>query len=310
VECNKKFGYSADTTLKTIQSLYEKKLTTYPRVDARYLSDDIYPKCQKILQNLILYNRHKEQLDGKPLPKSNRVFNTSKVTDHHAVIPTGEQSNGLSKYEQNVYDLIAMRFISVFMPDCKYATTTVLGDVEGVEFKATGKEILPEGWKAVYGKSAKDDDDDDREEDNTLPSFAKGESGSHRPKVVQKMTTPPKPYTEATLLQAMETAGKMVDNEELRTLMKENGIGRPSSRAGIIETLFRRGYVVRNKNTLVATPVGIRLIDLIKDDILKSPELTGQWEKKLCDIEAGKYTSHQFVAELEEKLRNIVRNEY
>lgn len=314
VDCNKKFGFSADLTLKTIQSLYEKKITTYPRVDTRYLSDDIYPKCDTILSS-VLHQSFDEVMQGrvgellaKPLIKSKRVFDSSKVTDHHAIIPTGEHPSGLTKYEEKVYDLIVRSFVSVFLPDCKYSTTTVKGRVDDVEFKVTGKEILSLGWRLLYQGKSLDDEKDEKEteEEKTLPSFVRGESGPHQPVLQSKMTTPPKPYTEATLLQAMETAGKFVNDEELKLLMKENGIGRPSSRAGIIETLFKRNYIIRDKKMLRTTVTGIGLIDIIKNDLLKSCELTGIWEKKLRDIEKGKYEASKFIAELKEQLQVIV----
>ena len=323
VECNKKFGYSADMTLNTVQSLYEKKFTTYPRVDTQYLSDDIYPKCPQILNGVsqskiggqTVYMDLVRTLAGisKSLPKSKRVFDTSKVTDHHAIIPTGVPVASLTMIEQNVYDLIVRRFISVFYPDCKFSTTTVLGTVDKIEFKATGKEILDPGWRVVYGAQQSDDNDKDAaadggEEEKTLPAFVKGESGPHKPTLTEKMTTPPKYYTEATLLRAMETAGKFVDNDELRAALKENGIGRPSSRAGIIETLFKRHYIRRERKNLVATPTGIELIDTIHEELLKSCELTGIWEKKLRDIEHRKYDPGQFVSELKVQIDEIVRD--
>ena len=319
VDCNRKFGFSADMTLKLIQGLYEKKLTTYPRVDTQYLSDDIYPKCPKILNGVSQYytNGQKPYLQpikdlaaiSKKLPKSKRIFDTSKVTDHHAIIPTGQTPGMLSDMERKVYDLIARRFIAAFYPDCKFSTTTVLGKVEKVEFKATGKEILDPGWRAVYQSAADTQDDDDKDkkdEERTLPTFTKGESGPHKPTLTKKMTTPPKHYTEASLLRAMETAGKLVDDEELRAVMKENGIGRPSSRAGIIETLFKRQYIRRERKNLVATPTGIQLINTIHEKLLTSVELTGQWEKKLRDIEHHKYDAQTFINELKVQVSRIV----
>lgn len=314
VDCNRKFGMSADMTLKIIQTLYERKLTTYPRVDTQYLSDDIYPKCGGILNGIKGYDQLLTALRGKPLKKSKKVFDTSKVTDHHAIIPTGVPAQGLTDMERHVYDLIARRFISVFYPDCKFATTTVMGDVDGIEFKATGKLILDPGWRAVYAKdvadkqTADDGDAKPQDEERTLPAFEKGESGEHTPTLTEKWTTPPKYYTEATLLRAMETAGKFVDNEELRTALKENGIGRPSSRAGIIETLFKRHYIRRERKNLVATATGIELIDLIKEELLKSCELTGIWEKKLRDIEHKTYDPAQFISELKEQIATIVHD--
>lgn len=314
VDCNRKFGMSADMTLKIIQTLYERKLTTYPRVDTQYLSDDIYPKCGGILNGIKDYDQLLTALRGKPLKKSKKVFDTSKVTDHHAIIPTGVPAQGLTDMERHVYDLIARRFISVFYPDCKFATTTVMGDVDGIEFKATGKLILNPGWRAVYAKdvadrqTADDGDAKPQDEERTLPAFEKGESGEHTPTLTEKWTTPPKYYTEATLLRAMETAGKFVDNEELRAALKENGIGRPSSRAGIIETLFKRHYIRRERKNLVATATGIELIDLIKEELLKSCELTGIWEKKLRDIEHKTYDPAQFISELKEQIATIVHD--
>ena len=315
VECNKKFGYSADLTLSLIQSLYEKKVTTYPRVDTTYLSDDIYPKCPGILRGIRnQYNDLLEPLRGNNgvLPKRKKVFDTSKVTDHHAIIPTGVEANNLTDTERNVYDLVARRFITVFYPDCKFATTTVMGQAADVPFKATGKIILEPGWRAVPPSAAKmvatanDDDDKKDETERTLPDFVKGESGPHQPDLAQKMTQPPKPYTEATLLRAMETAGRTVDNEELRDAMKENGIGRPSTRAAIIETLFRRQYIRRQRKTIVATPTGVQLISIIKEELLKSAELTGLWEKKLRQIEHHEYSAPQFIAELKDMVTEVV----
>ena len=308
VDCNKKFSLSADTTLKIIQTLYERKLTTYPRVDTQYLSDDIYPKCPQILKGLKGYESFTAPLAGKPLKKSKKVFDTSKVTDHHAIIPTGVAANGLTDLERHVYDLVTRRFISVFYPDCIFTTTTALGKVEEVEFKATGKQILQPGWRAIYSKDT-DATDDDAKKDNEekiLPDFVKGESGPHTPTLTEKWTTPPKYYTEATLLRAMETAGKFVEDEELRAALKENGIGRPSSRAGIIETLFKRRYIKRERKNLLATATGIELIDTIREELLKSCELTGIWEKKLRDIEHLKYDATQFIEELKQQIYDIV----
>ena len=310
VDCNKKFSMSAEMTLNVIQGLYEKKLTTYPRVDTQFLSDDIYPKCATTLKGLRGYEALVAPLAGKPLKKSKRVFDSSKVTDHHAIIPTGVPATNLTDIERHVYDLIARRFIAVFYPDCKFATTTVLGKVEKVEFKVTGKTILDEGWRTVYGKEKQEEDTsaNDNAEERTLPVFIKGESGEHTPSLAEKWTTPPKFYTEATLLRAMETAGKFVDNEELRAALKENGIGRPSSRASIIETLFKRHYIKRERKNLIATPTGIELIDLIREELLKSCELTGIWEKKLRDIEHKKYDAGQFIEELKAQIAEIVRD--
>ena len=310
VECNKKYGYSAETTLNLIQSLYEKKFTTYPRVDTQYLSDDIYAKCPNILQGLKGYENLLQPLMGKKLIKSKKVFDNSKVTDHHAIIPTGVPVHNLSDMEKNVYQLIAKRFIGVFYPDCKIATTTVLGIVNNIEFKANGKEILEEGWRAIYVNEVQQNNDDEKkegEEERTLPTFTKGEQGSHEPTLSQKNTTPPKLYTEATLLRAMETAGKFVEDETLRLALKENGIGRPSSRAGIIETLFKRNYIRRERKNILATPTGVQLIDTIHEELLKSAELTGIWEKKLRDIEHQKYDPASFIEELKEQMNQIVQ---
>ena len=344
VDCNRKFGFSAELTLNLIQGLYEKKLTTYPRVDTQYLSDDIYAKCPSILNGVSQTTRsgQKPYLEiikqlaaiSPKLPKTKRVFDSSKVTDHHAIIPTGQTPSGLTDNEQHVYDLVARRFIAAFYPDCKFATTTVIGEVQevdaavetsekeggkGIEFKATGKEILDAGWRAVYTKAEQTEDDHPDNTDNTtdsqrqqdseeatLPSFSRGESGSHKPTLTEKQTQPPKYYTEASLLRAMETAGKLVDDDELRAAMKENGIGRPSSRAGIIETLFKRNYIRRQRKNLVATPTGIQLIDTIHEKLLTSVELTGIWEKKLRDIEHHRYQPAQFIEELKQQVGEIV----
>ena len=308
VDCNKKFSMSADITLKTIQTLYERKLTTYPRVDTQYLSDDVYPQCPKILAGLRGYESLTQPLAGKKLPKSKKVFDSSKVTDHHAIIPTGVPATHLSDMEQHVYDLVARRFISVFYPDCKFTTTTVLGKVDTVDFKVTGKQIQQPGWRVVYEKDVKTVDDDKKDdEEKSLPDFTVGESGPHTPTLSEKWTTPPKYYTEATLLRAMETAGKFVEDEELRAALKENGIGRPSSRAGIIETLFKRRYIRRERKSLIATATGIELIDTIREELLKSCELTGIWEKKLRDIEHKSYDPAQFISELKQQIHEIVR---
>ena len=311
VDCNKKFSMSAETTLNVIQSLYEKKLTTYPRVDTQYLSDDIYPKCPATLRGLRGYEQLTMPLLGKPLVKSKKVFDTSKVTDHHAIIPTGVPAQSLTDLEQHVYDLVARRFISAFYPDCKFSTTTVTGAVDDVEFKVTGKQITDPGWRVVYGKDTPTADGDNakqQDEERTLPAFANGESGPHAPTLTEKWTTPPKYYTEATLLRAMETAGKFVEDEELRAALKENGIGRPSSRANIIETLFKRRYIRRERKNIVATPTGIELIDTIREELLKSCELTGIWEKKLRDIEHRKYDAGQFINELKQQITTIVND--
>ncbi len=340
VDCNRKFGFSAEMTLNLIQSLYEKKYTTYPRVDTQYLSDDIYPKCPQTLNGLYqtkfagvpVYAEFIKPIGGKALKKTKRVFDTSKVTDHHAIIPTGVIPQNLSDLEQKVFDLVARRFIGVFLPDCKFSTTTVLGEVTStpsptsntretsIEFKVTGKEILDPGWRVVREKTQKQEeddahqssgDDDEKKQDDeerTLPTFVKGESGDHKPTLTEKMTTPPPYYNEASLLRAMETAGKFVEDETLRAAMKENGIGRPSSRASIIETLFKRHYIRRERKRLVATPTGIELIDLIREELLKSCELTGIWEKKLRDIEHQQYDAQQFINELKQQVSEIIRD--
>ncbi len=314
VECNKKYSFSADDTLRHIQSLYEKKLTTYPRVDTTYLSDDVYAKCPSILQGIIPYAPLVQPLMGKKLKKSKKVFDSSKVTDHHAIIPTGinPQNVSLSLDEKRVYDMVTRRFIAVFYPDCKFSTTTVLGEVEEVEFKATGKQILDEGWRVVFGGSSDKTEESDKsdpsdEKEQTLPKFDKGEHGPHEPTLAEKQTTPPKPYTEATLLRAMETAGKTVDNEELRDALKANGIGRPSTRAAIIETLYKRQYISKVRKSLEPTPTGIALIGVIQEELLKSVELTGQWEKKLRDIEAHRYNASQFIDELKQQTVQLVQ---
>lgn len=328
VECNKKFAYTAEMTLSLIQTLYEKKVTTYPRVDTQYLTDDIYAKCPQTLNGVFQvkvggvapYADLIRPIGGKPLIKSKKVFDNSKVTDHHAIIPTGVIPAGLTDAERNVYDLVARRFIAVFYPDCKFSTTTVEGKAGDVNFKVTGKEILDPGFRVVFEKQKKDEPDDqpsaadspqtpaDTAEpaEGLLPTFVKGETGPHKPTLTEKHTTPPPYYTEATLLRAMETAGKFVDNEELRAAMKENGIGRPSSRAAIIETLFRRHYIRREKKRIVATATGKALIDIIHEELLKSPELTGIWEKKLRDIEHKQYDAGQFISELKEQITAIV----
>lgn len=305
VECNRKYSMSADDTLKTIQLLYEKKITTYPRVDTQFLSDDIYPKCPKILEGIKDYADFTAPLAGRKLPKTKRVFDNSKVTDHHAIIPTGVHPSALSDMERKVFDLVARRFIAVFYPDCQYAQTTVMGKSGTVEFKATGREILVPGWRVLFDKDKSDDRKDDDEE-RILPTFTPGESGPHKPELLEKWTQPPKPYTEATLLRAMETAGKTVSDEELRDAMKENGIGRPSTRAAIIETLYKRGYMRKEKKNIIPTSTGRSLIGIIHEDLLKSAELTGIWEKRLRDIERGNYSSAQFIDELKQMVSGIV----
>ena len=333
VDCNRKYAFSAEQTLNLIQALYEKKYTTYPRVDTQYLSDDIYPKCPQTLNGLFQtkfngvapYAELIKPIGGKPLKKTKRVFDTSKVTDHHAIIPTGVIPHNLSDAERKVFDLVARRFIAVFLPDCKFSTTTVLGEVLGnpredlggpskadsIEFKVTGKEILDPGWRVVLDKEksklSEDEPKKEDDEERTLPTFVKGESGEHKPTLTEKWTTPPPYYNEASLLRAMETAGKFVEDETLRAAMKENGIGRPSSRAGIIETLFKRHYIQRKGKRLIATPTGIELIDLIREELLKSCELTGIWEKKLRDIEHQKYDAGQFINELKQQVADIVK---
>lgn len=312
VECNKKFAFSADETLRLIQALYEKKATTYPRVDNTYLSDDIYPKCPAILQAVATqpaYTALVGQLNLQKLPKSKKVFDNSKITDHHAIIPTPVKPNNLTELERKVYDLVARRFIAVFYPDCKIATTTVLGDVNGVAFKATGKEILSPGWRAVFEKESDPaDKEKDDNEDKILPQFTPGESGPHTPTLSEKWTQPPKLYTEATLLRTMETAGKLVEDESLRDALKENGIGRPSTRAAIIETLLKRNYIRKEKKNLVATITGIELIGTIREDLLKSAELTGIWENKLRRIERGEYKATDFLSELKTMVTQIVND--
>ena len=307
VECNKKFGFSAEDTLQTIQSLYEKKITTYPRVDTTYLSDDIFPKCAQILNGLTNYTNLLQPLRGKKLPKSKKVFDSSKVTDHHAIIPTGVHPQNLSDMEMKVFDLVARRFIAAFYPDSKISTTTIMGKAGDVEFKTSGKQILEQGWRAVFATDKPaEDEDKEGEQEKTLPEFVKGESGPHTPELAEKHTQPPKPYTEATLLRAMETAGKLVEDEELRHALKENGIGRPSTRAAIIGTLFKREYIRKERKNLHPTQTGIELIGLIKEELLKSAQLTGIWEKKLRQIERKEYEASQFLQELKEMVTEIV----
>jgi len=314
VDCNRKFGMSADQTLQTIQSLYEKKYTTYPRVDTTFLSDDIYPKCPKILKGLRGFEQFTQPLEGKKLPKSKKFFDSSKVTDHHAIIPTGVPAQNLSDFEKRVYDLVARAFIAAFYPDCIFLTTTVMGKASDVEFKVTGKQITDPGWRVIYNTNVNDNDNSENSDnfensevsEKTLPAFTVGESGPHEPSLMDKWTTPPKPYTEATLLRAMETAGKFVDDEELRDALKENGIGRPSTRAAIIETLFKRRYIRKERKSLVATPTGVELIGLIREELLKSAELTGMWEKKLRQIEHHDYSAPQFISELKQMVTDLV----
>ena len=316
VECNKKYGFSADTTLQLIQSLYEKKLTTYPRVDTTFLSDDIYPKCPQIMNGLKAYYHLMERIKGKPLAKSKKVFDNSKVTDHHAIIPTGVPAQGMTEMEAKVYDLVARRFIGAFYPDCQFETTTVLGKTADIGFKVTGKVITDPAWRIIWAtstttadKSSEGEGEGEKansEEQGILPVFTKGESGPHVPDLAEKQTTPPKPYTEATLLRAMETAGKMVEDEELRDALKENGIGRPSTRAAIIETLFKRHYIRKERKSLYATPTGTELIGIIHEELLKSAELTGIWERKLRQIERKEYEAHTFLDELKQMVTEIV----
>ena len=314
-ECDKKFGIPVDVTLQTVQSLYEKKVTTYPRVDTTYLSDDVYAKCPQILMGLRNYQQYITPLHGRPLLKSKKVFDNKKVTDHHALIPSGVVPGALTDIEKKVYDLIVRRFIAVFHPDCKTSTTTVLGEVDSIPFRTSGKEILELGWKMVFDRQQTTDNGqqtiEEQSEDNSQFSilnsqFVKGESGPHTPELMEKWTQPPKPYTEGTLVRAMETAGKFVDDEELRDAMKENGIGRPATRAEIIKTLYKRNYVTKVKKNLVATPTGIELIGLIREELLKSAELTGIWEKRLREIEARRYDAKQFIEELKQMVAEIV----
>lgn len=314
VECNKRFSLTADDTLKTIQSLYEKHVTTYPRVDTTYLSDDIYPKVPATLQGIKDYFPQVSPLlllkaDGgkgvDSLPKSKKVFDNKKVTDHHAIIPTGQRPDNLTELERKVYDLVALRFIAAFYPDCEVSNTTVLAKAGDIDFKVTGRQVLKLGWREVFAKEKQEEEV--QEEQKTLPAFVKGESGDHQPQLQEKTTTPPKYYTEATLLRAMETAGKTVENEELRDAMKENGIGRPSTRAAIIEKLFQRKYIVREKKNIHATSLGINLIQTIISPLLKSAELTGLWEKKLRAIERGDFQAQQFLDELKQMTAEVVR---
>ena len=304
VECNKKFGYSADQTLQLVQSLYEKKVSTYPRVDTTFLPDDVYPKCGQIMNGLKDYFHLMDRIKGQKLRKDKKFFDNSKVTDHHAIIPTGQPIIGLTEAEKKVFDLIARRFIGIFYPDCLFETTTITGEVGDIAFRATGKHITDPAWKILWSTSS--DSADTPAEEKLLPEFVKGESGPHTPDLAEKQTTPPKPYTEATLLRAMETAGKMVEDEELRDALKENGIGRPSTRAAIIETLFRRRYIRKERTSLWATPTGVELIGIIHEELLKSAELTGIWERKLRQIEQRQYDAHQFLAELKQMVTEVV----
>ena len=315
-ECDKRFGIPIDVTLQTVQSLYEKKVTTYPRVDTTYLSDDVYAKCPQILMGLRDYQHLITPLHGRPLLKSKKVFDNKKVTDHHAIIPTGQVPGPLTDIEKKVYDLIVRRFIAVFHPDCKTRTTTVLGEADGIPFRTSGKEIVEPGWRVVFDKGASSTESSENPENSENPDnsqfsivnsqFVKGESGPHQPELMERWTQPPKPYTEGTLVRAMETAGKLVDDEELREAMKENGIGRPATRAEIIKTLYKRNYVTQVRKSLVATPTGIELISLIREELLKSAELTGIWEKRLREIEARRYDAKQFMSELKQMVADIV----
>ena len=312
-ECDKKFGIPVDVTLQTVQSLYEKKVTTYPRVDTTYLSDDVYAKCPQILMGLRDYQQFITPLHGRPLLKSKKVFDNSKVTDHHAIIPTGVVPGALTDIEKKVYDLIVRRFIAVFHPECKTRTTTILGEADSIPFRTSGKEIIEPGWKVVFSKegaeksgTSEDTENSENSDSLNMPTFTKGESGPHIPELMEKWTQPPKPYTEGTLVRAMETAGKFVDDEELREAMKENGIGRPATRAEIIKTLYKRNYVTKVKKNLVATPTGVELISLIREELLKSAELTGIWEKRLREIEARRYDAKQFMNELKQMVAEIV----
>lgn len=309
VECNKKFGFSADQTLQLVQSLYEKKVSTYPRVDTTFLPDDVYPKCGQIMNGLKEYFHLMDRIKGQKLRKDKKFFDNSKVTDHHAIIPTGQPIATLSEMEKKVFDLIARRFIGIFYPDCLFDTTTITGEVGDIAFRATGKHITDPAWKVLWNNSTATEESpstDKNQEEKILPDFVKGESGPHTPDLAEKQTTPPKPYTEATLLRAMETAGKMVEDEELRDALKENGIGRPSTRAAIIETLFRRRYIRKERTSLWATPTGVELIGIIKEELLKSAELTGIWERKLRLIEQKQYDAHQFLAELKQMVTDVV----
>lgn len=308
VECNKKLNLGADDTLKTIQSLYEKKVTTYPRVDTTYLTDDMYGKCGGILNSLKDYQTLMIPLRGKKLKKSKKVFDNSKVTDHHAIIPTGQPlPDNLSKTERDVFNLIALRFISVFFPDCSFEQTVVSAKVDNINFKATGKLILDAGWKIVYAGERKNEENDKEEEDSSaiLPVFTKGESGPHSPKLMKKTTQPPKYFTEGTLLKAMETAGASVEDEDLREALKANGIGRPSTRAAIIEILYKRGYIIKERKSLRATPAAIELISLIKEELLKSAKLTGIWEGKLRQIEKEEYSAQEFISQIKQMISEI-----
>ena len=311
VECNKKFAFSADDTLKTIQNLYERKLVTYPRVDTTYLPNDMYPKIQGVMQSMVNYQLLVKPLLEAPIRKSTKVFDDKKVTDHHAIIPTDVRAQGLGGSEALVYDVIAKRFLSAFYPDCEVSNTTVIGAVKparpaggDIEFKATGKQILDAGWRIVYGKETTGEEEEEKTQ--LLPAFEKNETGPHEAFLAEGKTSPPKAFTEATLLRAMETAGKQVDDEELRELMKDNGIGRPSTRAAIIETLFRRNYIKRERKNLVPTITGMELIRVINNELLKSAEMTGNWEFKLRQIEKGEYQAEAFLSEMKQMVSDLV----
>lgn len=308
VECNKKLAMSAEETLNAVQSLYEKKAVTYPRVDTTFLPNDMYPKIKGIMEKMSPYSDLTASVLGGKIPKPTKVFNDKKVTDHHAIVPTGIVPSGATYQEKKVYHIIALRFIAAFYPECKISRTTVLGEAAAIEFRATGKQILDPGWRVVFQKEQKDEEEEakEKEEEQLMPAFEKGEKGPHEPQIHEKETRPPKHYTEATLLRAMETAGKQVDDDELRDLMKENGIGRPSTRANIIETLFRRQYITKQKKNILPTETGVSLIDTIQNDLLKSPELTGQWERKLRLIEEGKYKAEDFHEELKHMVVSLV----
>ena len=305
VYCNNKFGYSADQTLKLIQGLYEKKVVTYPRVDTTYLPTDIYPKVAGILQKLSAYSIYTESVLSGKIPKSKKVFDDSKITDHHAIIPTGYETH-LQPLEQNVYDAVTRRFIAVFYPDCIISNTTVKGFVVKTKFKATGKEILEPGWRILYPKAKSKSTDNKSKEERFMPTFVKGEKGEHKPSFLEKKTKPPKTYSEASLLRSMETAGKSMEDEEMRELLKQNGIGRPSTRASIIETLFKRKYIYRNKKQILPTDLGVQLIGLVNNDLLKSAELTGQWEKQLRDIESGEFSAQEFIHNMKNMVDELV----
>ena len=310
-ECSKNFGFSAEYTLQIAQSLYEKRLTTYPRVDTRYLSDDIYPKCKEIIKGISGYSTYKNEILSKEIKNNKRIFDSNKVTDHHAIIPTGWSIAGsnLNHDEYITYDLICRVFLGIFLDDCTFNQNIILGEVDKIEFKTIQKQVINWGWKEIYKQILyQEEDEDDKKEEKILQSFQIGESGLHKPSLLERRTTPPKYYTDGTLVRAMETAGKLIEDEKLREALKENGIGRPSSRGAIIETLFKRQYLKREKNNIVATSIGIKLIDTIDEDLLKSPELTGIWEKRLRDIEAKKYSSEQFIEELGKQIKDIVNN--